>query len=87
MWQKKALGYVVGAGLIFQASMMFVGLLIYFVLQSIVADIPFPLTDFIVIFFMGWVCFIPFGLYVRGIITRSKQLNAGNDITTGKKKQ
>jgi hypothetical protein len=71
LWQKKALGYVVGAGLILQASVLFVGLLIYFSLQPVVANTPFPLEDFIVIFFMGWVCYIPFGLFVRGIIKRS----------------
>jgi hypothetical protein len=82
LWQKKALGYVVGAGLILQASLLFVGLLIYFFLQPIVANSPFPLEDFIVIFFMGWVCYIPFVLFVRGIITRSKKLYASNDKTT-----
>ena len=87
LWQKKALGYVVGAGLILQASLLFVGLLIYFILQPIVANIPFPLEDFIVIFFMGWVCYIPFGLFVRGIITQSKQLKEDNNLSISKKKQ
>lgn len=87
LWQKKALGYLVGAGLILQASLLFVGLLIYFILQPIVANSPFLLEEFIVIFFMGWVCYIPLGLFVRGIIMRSKHLKASNDITTSKKKQ
>jgi hypothetical protein len=87
LWQKKALGYVVGAGLILQASLLFFGLLIYFILQPIVANIPFPLEDFIVVFFMGWVCYIPFGLFVSGIITQSKQLNEDNNLSSGKKKQ
>lgn len=73
LWQKKALGYVIGAGLIFQACVLFIGLLIYFILQPILFNLPFPLNDFIVIFFMGWICCIPFGLLVRGIIRRSKQ--------------
>lgn len=73
LWQKKALGYVVGAGLILQASLLFVSLLIYFILQPIVVNRPFPLEDFLVIFFMGWVCYIPFGLFLRGLIAQSKQ--------------
>ncbi len=84
LWQKKALGYLLGSGLILQASMLFVGLLIYFILQPIIANIPFPFVDFIVIFFFGWVCYIPFGLLVRGIITQSKQFNTIKDITSSK---
>lgn len=80
--QKKALGYIVGAGLILQASILFVGLLIYFILQPVVSKTAFPLEDFIVIFFMGWVCYIPFALFVRGTINRSKQINASKEIST-----
>ncbi len=79
LWQKKAVGYVVGAGLILQASLLFVGLLIYFILQPIIANIPFPLEDFMVIFFMGWVCYIPLGLFLKGIITQSKRSNEVNN--------
>jgi len=61
--KKMAWGYIIGAGLILQAILLFVGLLIYFILQPVVANTPFPLEDFIVIFFMGWVCYIPFTLY------------------------
>lgn len=68
LWQKKALGYVIGAGLIFQACTLFIGLLIYFILQPLIFNLRFLLNDFIVIFFMGWFCYIPFILFVRGII-------------------
>jgi len=87
LWQKRALGYILGAGLILQASILFVGLLIYFIIQPIVTNTPFPLEDFIVIFFMGWVCYIPFALFVRGTIKRSKYINTSKDIFTSKKKQ
>ncbi len=69
LWRKQPLGYVSGAGLLFQASMLFVGLLAFFILQPLVAGVPFPLVDFIVILVMGLVVFIPFGLFVRGMIS------------------
>ncbi|NOH01814.1 MAG: hypothetical protein HND47_07555 [Chloroflexi bacterium] len=68
LWRKKPLGYISGAGLLFQASMLFVALLVFFILQPVVAGVPFPTTDFIVVFVMGLVCFVPFGLFVRGML-------------------
>lgn len=68
LWRKRPLGYVSGPGLLFQASMLFVGLLVFFVLQPFVAAVPFPVEDFVVIFGMGFVCFVPLGLFVRGIV-------------------
>lgn len=73
LWRRHAFGYVSGAGLLFQASMLFVGLLVFFILQPFVAGEPFPVEDFVVILFMGMVCFVPFGLFVRGVV-RSDQI-------------
>jgi hypothetical protein len=70
LWRKQALGYVCGAGLLFQASMLFIGLLVFFVLQPFLTATPFPVADFSVIFGMGLVCFIPFGLFVRGLFSK-----------------
>jgi hypothetical protein len=72
LWCKQPLGYVSGAGLLFQASMLFVGLLVFFILQPFVAGIPFPLEDFIVILVMGLVVFIPFGLFAQGMVQANK---------------
>lgn len=44
-------------------------LLVYFILQPFVAAVPFPAEDFVVIFVMGSLYFVPLGLFVRGIIT------------------
>jgi hypothetical protein len=60
-------GYVAGAGLLFQASMLFVGLLIFFLLQPVLTGAPFPATDFAVIFGMGLFFFIPFGLSLKRV--------------------
>jgi len=67
LWRKQPLGYVSGAGLLFQASMLFIGLLAFFILQPFVAGVPFPQEDFIVILVMGLVVFVPFGLFLRGM--------------------
>ena len=67
LWRKQPLGYVSGAGLLFQASMLFVGLLAFFILQPFVSGAPFPLEDFLIILVMGLVVFVPFGLFLRGV--------------------
>jgi hypothetical protein len=72
LWRKQPLGYVSGAGLLFQASMLFVGLLVFFILQPFVAGIPFPMEDFIVILIMGLVVFIPLGLFVWGMVQANR---------------
>jgi hypothetical protein len=69
LWRRQPLGYAVGLGLLFQGSMLFVALLIFFILQPFLTATPFPVTDFVVIAVMGLVCFIPFGLFVRGVVS------------------
>lgn len=70
LWRREPLGYVVGAGLLFQASMLFVGLIAFFILQPFLTAAPFALTDTIVIALMGLIVFIPFGLFLRGAASR-----------------
>ena len=68
LWRRQALGYVSGTGLLFQGSMLFIGLILFFLLQPLLTGADFALTDAVVTFAMGFVCFIPFGLFVRGVI-------------------
>ena len=68
LWRKQAFGYAAGTGLLFQFSMLFIGLFVYFALQPILAGVPFPMNDFVAVFTMSLVCFIPFGFFVRGVI-------------------
>jgi len=70
LWQRKELGYVIGLGLLFQQSMLFVGLIAILVLQPFIIDVPFAIIDLIVVFIMGLVCFIPFFLYARGVYSK-----------------
>jgi hypothetical protein len=68
LWRRKAFGYVTGVGLLFQASMLFIGLIILLLLQPLIVDAPFALVDVLVVFAMGLICFVPFALYVRGAV-------------------
>ncbi len=67
LWRRHAWGYVAGAGLLFMMSMLFVGLLVFFILQPFVAGVSFPLDDFVAIAGMSVFCFVPFGLFLHGI--------------------
>jgi len=69
LWRRKEFGYVTGLGLLFQASMLFIGLIIFLLLQPFLTTAPFVLVDVVVIFTMGLVCFIPFVLFVRGVVS------------------
>lgn len=69
LWRREELGYVTGLGLLFQASMLFIGLIIVLLLQPILTSAPFVLGDVVVIFAMGLICFIPFSLFVRGVVS------------------
>jgi hypothetical protein len=68
LWLKKPAGYVCAPGLLFQASLLFISLLIYFILMPIAAAVPFPASDFAVIAVMSLFFLIPFGLIMRGLI-------------------
>jgi len=66
LWRRQALGYVGGMGLLFLGSMLFIGLIVWLMLTPLITGTPFAPVDVIVICIMGLICFIPFGLFVRG---------------------
>jgi hypothetical protein len=68
--RRKPLGYVSGLGLLFAASMLFIGLIIFLLLQPVLTKSPFVLTDVIVVMIMGLICFIPLGLFLRGVVSK-----------------
>ncbi len=70
LWRQRELGYVVGFGLLFQATLLFVALILFLLLRPFLTNTPFLLADVIVIFVMGLICFVPFGLFVRGILAQ-----------------
>lgn len=70
--RRKFIGYVGGLGLLFAGSMLFIGLILVLLIEPILLDVEFALTDVVVVFIMGFICFIPFGLYLRGVVRSSK---------------
>ena len=69
LWRRKALGYVAGAGLLFQTSTLFLGLIGFMILQPVLTAAPVKAVDILVVFLMGMICFIPFALFVRGVVS------------------
>lgn len=68
LWRRQAFGYVTGLGMLFQGSMLFIALIIFLLLQPLLTGAPFAIADVVVIAVMGLICFIPFGMFVRGAI-------------------
>jgi hypothetical protein len=68
LWRRKELGYVAGLGMLFQGSMLFVALIIFLLLQPFLTTAPLVIADIVVILAIGLICFIPFALFVRGVI-------------------
>lgn len=68
LWQRKEYGYVSGLGLLFQASMLFIGLIVFLIIHPLLTSTAFLPVDIFVVFIMGLVCFIPLTLFVRGIL-------------------
>ena len=71
LWQRKAFGYVAGLGLLFQASMLFIGLIVVLILQPFLTAAEFALVDVVVVFVLGLICFVPFALFARGVVSAS----------------
>jgi hypothetical protein len=70
LWRREPLGYVAGTGLLFQASMLFIGLIVVLLLQPLLTAVPFLPVDTLVVLAMGLVCFVPFALFLRGVASR-----------------
>lgn len=68
LWRRQPLGYVAGLGLLFQASMLFIGLILVLILQPFLVGSPFLLTDTLIVAVMSLIGVVPFGLFLRGII-------------------
>ena len=68
----KPLGYTIGLGLLFAASMLFVGLIILLIIQPVLTAVPFSLIDILVVAIMGLILSIPFILFLRGTISADR---------------
>jgi len=69
--RRSAIGYVAGLGLLIQGSMLFVALALLILLQPGLTSVPLMLGDLVVVLAMGLVCFVPTGLFIRGVVRES----------------
>jgi hypothetical protein len=67
LWQRKALGYAAGAGLLLLGSMMFVGVIFILAFPALYAASPVDVTGIVFILFVSLICFVPLVLFARGI--------------------
>jgi hypothetical protein len=74
LWRRRKLGYVTGLGLLFQGSMLFITLIVFLLLQPLLTAASFAVVDVIVIFLMGLIRFIPFVLFLRGVVANTRPL-------------
>ena len=72
--KRKKSGYLVGLGILYQATMLMIGLLAYMGLYSLMTDRPSDLTDFIIVLVLSLIFVIPFALFVRGAIIVQRRI-------------
>jgi len=78
LWRRKAFGYASGLGLLFQTSMLFIGLIAFLIIQPLLTTAPFLLADVLVVSIMGLICLIPLVLFIRGINATDNSLTSKN---------
>lgn len=70
--RNKGLGYTAGLGLLIAVSSLFIGLILFFFLAPLIVGTPFDWVDVVTVFVMGLICFIPTGIYWRGVVKGEK---------------
>jgi len=65
--RRRPFGYLSGLGLLLAASVLYIALILFLILQPVLTGAPFALVDVVVVAVMGMVCFIPTGLFIRGV--------------------
>lgn len=73
---RNPLGYASGLGLLFSGSMLFLALIVFLLLGPAIAGVPFAITDVIVVLILGMICFLPFFLFLRGVLSRRNHYDA-----------
>jgi hypothetical protein len=70
LFRRKSLGYASGMGLLFAASALFVGVILVVLLQPLLTNAPFVVEDVVVLSAMALICFIPTGVFMRGVLSK-----------------
>jgi hypothetical protein len=72
LWRKKPLGYLGGLGLLFLVNMLFIGLILYLLLQPLLSSTPLALQDLIILIVMTLISLVPLSLFLRGAALSTK---------------
>jgi hypothetical protein len=72
LWKRRALGYLSGAGLLLVGSMLFAGVILALAFPALYTGSALDLTGMVFVLVMGLICFVPFGLYARGIVNSER---------------
>jgi hypothetical protein len=70
--RRTPLGYTSGLGLLFSGSALFFALILFLLLRPLLTGVEIPFIDVLIVFIMGMACFIPFFLYLRGVLASGK---------------
>jgi hypothetical protein len=72
LFLRKSLGYASGLGLLFATCTLIFGAMLVLLFQPILTAVPLALEGVITLAGMALVCFIPTGLFMRGVLSRQK---------------
>jgi hypothetical protein len=72
LFLRRPLGYASGPGMLFAAMTLFIAVILLVLLRPLLTNSPLILDELITLTGMGLVCFIPFGLLVRGVIANDR---------------
>lgn len=67
--RRTAFGFTSGAGVLFAATALFVGVMLVLGIRPFFTTIPLDITEIVVLFVMSSICFVAFGLFTRGILS------------------
>ncbi len=65
LFRRKPMGFAAALAWLYEASMLFLGLILFLLLQPLMTAVPFMLVDVLVVLAMGLFFFVPFVLFLR----------------------
>jgi hypothetical protein len=69
LWRRQALGYVAGAGLLLQYSLLFIGLAVVLAYPAFYDARPVDVSGVVTMLVFGLICFVLLALFVRGMVS------------------
>lgn len=73
LWRRHALGFSLGLTVLFQANSLFLGLIIFLLLQPRLSSTAINITDLMVIIIMALVALVPIVLFLTGMNKRKNR--------------